>query len=126
SVLSLSVPILIFINLFFFIYWIVRLKKHFLLSLLVLLFGHDHVSALFKFSGKDEGSPSDLKVMSYNVRVFNLYNWIEEDDIDTKILKLIKEESPDILCLQEFYNKLEDDFKYPYKYFKYKNSTNII
>lgn len=126
SVLSLSVPILIFINILFFIYWIIRLKKYFLISLVVLLFGHKHISSLFKFSGKDENSPTAFKVMSYNVRVFNLYKWIDREGVDSEIIKLIKEESPDIVCLQEFYSKKEREFKYPYAYFKYKGTTGNI
>lgn len=126
SVLSLSVPILIFINIIFFIYWVIRVKKYFLISLVVLFLGHKHISSLFKFSGKDENNPSAFKVMSYNVRVFNLYKWIDREEVDYEIIKLIKEESPDIVCLQEFYSKKEKEFKYPYTYFKYKGDNGNI
>ena len=40
SVLSLAVPFLILVNIIFFEYWFVKLKKQLLLSLLVLLSGY--------------------------------------------------------------------------------------
>ncbi len=50
--------------------------------------------------------------MSYNVRLFNLYNWIEDIEADTEILKLISRESPDVLCLQEFYSNAHNQYDY--------------
>ena len=41
--------------------------------------------------------------MSYNVRLFDLYNWNENEKSKSEIFKLIHEENPDILCLQEYY-----------------------
>ena len=126
SVLTLVVPILIFINLLFLIYWTIKFKKQFLISFLVLLFGYKHVSSLFKFSGKDEESASSLKIMTYNVRLFNLYEWIDNHDIGDDIVDLIKDQNIDIVCLQEFHNKKEGAFSYPYKYFKYNSTTNRV
>ncbi len=127
SVLTLTVPILIFVNLVFLIYWIVKFKKYFFISFLVLLFGYKHVSSLFKFSGKDIKGTEALKIMSYNVRLFNLYEWIDNgDDIGEEILDLVNDQNPDIICLQEFHNKKEKSFNYPYKYFKYKSATNRV
>ena len=41
--------------------------------------------------------------MSYNVRLFDLYNWNENEKSKSEIFKLIEVENPDILCLQEYY-----------------------
>ena len=46
--------------------------------------------------------------MSYNVRNFDLYNWSGNKKARSKIMKLIGEESPDIVCFQEFYTDDED------------------
>ena len=43
-----------------------------------------------------------MKVMSYNVRLFDLYNWSHNTATRNEILDLIRVEDPDILCLQEF------------------------
>ena len=40
--------------------------------------------------------------MSYNVRLFNLYEWPPQGDVPEQISKLIDEKHPDILCLQIF------------------------
>ena len=53
--------------------------------------------------------------MSYNVRLFNAYNWIKEKDIKDKIFSFIEKRDVDILCIQEFYapNKLPNlNFKH--------------
>ncbi|WP_340073917.1 endonuclease/exonuclease/phosphatase family protein [Leptobacterium sp. I13] len=122
SVLSLTVPILIIINFFFLIYWLLGLKKQFLLSLIILLIGYSHILAFYKFSGKEIAIlPEVTTVMSYNVRLFNAYDWSDDKQIDTKIQALIKKENPDIICLQEFYFTYENAFgEYPYKYVRYR------
>lgn len=45
-------------------------------------------------------------MMSYNVRLFDLYNWRNETGKSTRaaIFDLINTESSDVLCLQEFYS----------------------
>lgn len=126
SVLTLTVPILLFINFIFLIYWMIKVKKHFLLSFFVLIFGYKHVSTLFKFSGKDVKGVVALKVMTYNVRLFNLYEWIDNDNVGEEIIEQIAEQNPDVICLQEFHSKKENAFNYPYKYIKYKSTSNRV
>lgn len=103
SVLSLGVPLLILFNIVFFIYWLLRVKKQMLLSLIVLLLGWNYINSMYKFSGsediKDEAS---FSVMSFNVRLFNKYDWLKDKTVKESILDFIKREQPDILCLQEY------------------------
>ncbi len=47
---------------------------------------------------------SCLKVVTYNVRNFDLYDWQRQGVQLEKILELIAHEQPDIACLQEFFN----------------------
>ena len=54
--------------------------------------------------------------MNFNVRLFNLYDWIPEKDIETKIVDFIKTESPDILCIQDYRPNPDANFSF----FKYK------
>ncbi|GAA4238927.1 hypothetical protein GCM10022291_31270 [Postechiella marina] len=56
--------------------------------------------------------------MNYNVRLFNLYDWIPEKGVETKIIDFIKKESPDILSFQEYHPHKNIDlsfFKYKYE-----------
>jgi len=41
--------------------------------------------------------------MTFNVRVFDLYNWSGKHELRKKILDFLKAESPDIVCFQEYY-----------------------
>ena len=56
-----------------------------------------------------------IKIMSYNVRLFNVYKWINKDNIDKQIIDFIHGQELDILCIQEYYNPYHNinlDFKY--------------
>ncbi len=119
SVLNLGVSFLILINVLFFLYWLVKLKKQLLLSSFVLLIGYISFGSLYKFSSsKKIESPNNIKVMNYNVRLFNLYDWIPEKNIENKIVDFIKAEAPEILSIQEYHPHKNIDlsfFKYKYE-----------
>jgi endonuclease/exonuclease/phosphatase family metal-dependent hydrolase len=119
SVLSLAVPFLILVNIIFFVYWFVKLKKQLLLSFLVLLIGYFSYGSMYKFSAsKVADSAYNLSIMNYNVRLFNLYNWIPEKNIEAKIEAFIKTQSPDVLSLQEYHPHENIDlsnFKYKFE-----------
>ena len=101
-------PVFLLINIFFVLFWLVFLKRYFLLSLIVILLGYKQITTYVKFSGADKklAFENSLKVMTYNVRLFDLYNWRSESSKLTRkaIFELIKSESADILCLQEYYS----------------------
>lgn len=122
SIFSLAVPPLVLLNLAFMLYWLFALKRQWLLSFLVLLVGYSSVFSLYKFGGTPRVvTSSAVKVMTYNVRLFNKYNWIPEEHVGHRIAALVREEDPDILCLQEFHKAEEDLFgQYPYRFLKYK------
>jgi len=123
SALSLTVPILIIINIIFFIYWLLRLKKQFILSLLCLLLGYNYATTFFKFYHKEVLSSPSTSIMSYNVRLFNIYNWIKDKNTESNLVNFFKKQHPNILCLQEYHNqKLLEDF-YPYKFVYHKDTT---
>ncbi len=120
AVVNLGVSFLILLNILFFLYWLIKFKKQFMLSLVVLIFGYFWFGSLYKFSSsKNVGAPNNFKVMNYNVRLFNLYEWIPEKGIEMKIRDFIKLESPDILCLQEYHPHKNIDLSFfPYKFEK--------
>ncbi len=129
SVLSLAVPILILVNALFLLYWVILLNKKMMLSLVVLILGISHVTSLYKLSGKavEENQEELLSLMSYNVHSFNRFEWIDSKDIPQTISKLVKEQNPDILCAQEYYNDVFTDFtQYPYKYEDFNNDNGEL
>lgn len=127
SVLSLGVPVLIILNIIFLLYWAFRLKRQFLLSLIILLIGYKYVTGFVRFSEskKDEKAQADFSIMSYNVRMFNAYNWTDRKGIPEDITSFVREKDPDIVCMQEFYKKATDLIKiYPYNYIELKGKAS--
>ena len=58
----------------------------------------------------------DFTVMSYNVRLFNLFEWIKDENVGDSILSFINEQNPDVLCIQEYSENAKVDFRvYKYK-----------
>jgi endonuclease/exonuclease/phosphatase family metal-dependent hydrolase len=117
SVLTLFLPLMLILNLIFFGYWVIQFKRQMLLSGIVLLLGITFITKFYKFS--ETNTPieeDDFIVMSYNVRLFNLYDWIDRD-VSLSISDFIKEQTPDVLCVQEFSNQNNVDFRvYKHKY----------
>jgi len=117
AVLNLGVSFLIIINVVFFLYWLVKLKKQFMVSLVVLLVGYFSFGSLYKFSASTKvEEPQNIKIMNYNVRLFNLYEWIPKQGVETQILDFIKTEAPDVLSVQEYHPHENIDVSF----FKYK------
>ncbi|GAA6768195.1 endonuclease/exonuclease/phosphatase family protein [Flavobacterium sp. CGRL1] len=102
----------------FFVYWAIQFKKRLILSGLVLLTGITFISKFYKFSAKEYSKDErDFSVMSYNVRLFNVFKWLDRDDIPENIKGFIDEKDPDILCIQEYSNSAHLDLKvYPHRY----------
>ncbi len=105
---GLAYPFLLIINFIFIVFWMIHVKKQILLSLIVILIGYNYLNQTFQFSAKHlTDSENSIKLLSYNVRLFNAYQYNRDDkhryeDRD-KIFDIIKEEAPDIMCFQEFY-----------------------
>lgn len=118
SVLTLFMPLFFILNALFFVYWAIQLKRRLILSGLVLLLGITFINKFYKISSKTY--PEDEKnfvVMSYNVRLFNLFKWIDKEDVGQEILTFINDKNPDILCIQEYSNSANIDLKvYRHRY----------
>lgn len=103
SVLTLILPLFLLLNGLFFLYWLLQLKRQIILSGLVLLLGITFINKFYKFSANEiENEDKDFTVMSYNVRLFNLFGWIEGENVGNSILNFINEQNPDVLCIQEY------------------------
>jgi endonuclease/exonuclease/phosphatase family metal-dependent hydrolase len=116
SVLTLILPLFLILNGLFFIYWALQFKRQMVLSGLVLIMGITFINKFYKFSSKNlELADKDFVVMSYNVRLLNLFNWIPRDNVAQDILHFVNENNPDVLCIQEFSTSAKIDLKiYPY------------
>ena len=82
SVLTLILPLFLILNFFFFVFWLLQLKRQMLLSGLVLLLGITFINRFYKFSETNlPPEDGDFTLMSYNVRLFNLYEWLPQGDV---------------------------------------------
>lgn len=128
SILNLGLPVFMLINFIFALYWLIRLKLHFILSAVLVLAGYSYISKIIVLNdNSNEGTEGTLKVMSYNVHNFNIYRWIDLDDVPQRISDFITTEDPDIVAFQD-YVKL-DEFKmaaYPYSFVKLKTTTSKL
>ena len=118
SVLTLFLPMMLIINVLYFIYWAIQFKRQVLLPGVVLLMGIPFINKFYKFSGEDYVTGNnDLTIMSYNVRLFNKFEWSDKRTVPVEISDFVKSKQPDILCIQEFSNAADFDYSYfPYKY----------
>lgn len=130
SVLSLAVSPLILVNLLFAVYWLIRLKKRFWFSATVIVIAYFLFNAFFEVSSEGDASEYShtLKVMSYNVRLFNAYEKKpNEAEVKQSIASLLKAETPDVVCIQEYYLPNSADFsEFPYQYIHFKDSTHKL
>lgn len=126
SVLSLLLPLLLILNFLFFVYWLLQLKKYMFISGIVLLLGITFINKLYKFSETNlSKSENDFTIMSYNVRLFNLYEWLPKKNVPQEISKFVSEENPDILCIQEFSPVDSINFKqYKFNYINVEGKKN--
>jgi endonuclease/exonuclease/phosphatase family metal-dependent hydrolase len=56
-------------------------------------------------------SERTFKVMTFNVRVFNLYLWKKNAELRDQIMNFIEEANPDVICFQEYYENTNGDFE---------------
>lgn len=120
SLVGLGVPLLVLAHFLFLLYWIVRRKRYFGFSLLIILLSYASLDSFYQIPFSKDKEDGNLKVMSYNVRCFNRYEELPSKTVLKDIKAFVKKEDPDIFCIQESFYDSSDDFKqYPYHYLQY-------
>ena len=117
SFFGLAYPILLIILSIFLLYWIVRLKRPLWANLIIIILGTNHLSNHIG-TKNIKYSSADLSILTYNTRMLNKYNWIDQTDIDSKIFRLVKKYESDVACFQEFDSSKKNKLEYEYKYAK--------
>ena len=124
SILALTYPFLLLVNVLFVVFWLLQLRRQAMLSLVCILLGYNQLFTILKYKNSVEYPENSIKVMGYNVRMLNKYKWIDEEDIPEKIEQLIQGEDPDILGIQEFM-KISNPMELshlPHQFIHYTNS----
>lgn len=129
SLLSLVVSPLLLINILFLIYWLFKLNWRLVYSLVVLLIAHFHFGSYIQLSSDAsvDDSIASIKLLSYNVRLFNAYEKNPEPHkVAQQFSELLKSQNPDIVSIQEYYEPHEVDFSaYPHQFVYYRENTNL-
>jgi endonuclease/exonuclease/phosphatase family metal-dependent hydrolase len=113
---GISYPVLFALNLLFVIYWLIRWRMFFLNSFFAIALGFPILSGYMTFNSSHIPEAAlhathKIKFMSFNTKLFDLYNWSHNMETRNKIFGLFKTESPDIICMQEFYNQDKGPFR---------------
>jgi endonuclease/exonuclease/phosphatase family metal-dependent hydrolase len=111
--LGLAYPILVTINLILFFIWFIKRDIFFFPTLILLILGMYHHSRFLQINPKISENNSyneKIKVMSFNVRLFDLYNWSHNEEVKSKIIQLIKKQKPEIICFQEYFYDNNKEF----------------
>ena len=116
SFFGLAYPYLLFLNIFMIIFWINRRKYIFIFSFTAILFGWNILASYIQITSKKNRADkieNSFSLLSYNVRMFNLYKWSNDNVTRSNILKFVKKEKPDIICFQEYYSGIKKDLNLP-------------
>ncbi len=108
--IGLIYPIAVIMNMVFLLVWGLLKSKWFFLSTTILLIGvpfHTKVFSIDLSTNEIPKNANTLKVMSYNVRLFGYFDdsRIGANKTKNQILNLIRQEQPDVLCIQEYFHQ---------------------
>ncbi len=108
---GLIYPFVLLFQVILFLSWLLRKQLLFaLVSVLFILATFPTLQTIItccNFSQEIEEGTAPFKVMSYNVRLFDLYNWTGNAQTRDEIIDFLNKEKPDIICFQEFYYRTD-------------------
>lgn len=114
--LGLGFPVLLIINIAFTLLWLFKRSKWFWGALVVVIISIPFQMKIFSINIISSDVPANnknqFKLMSYNVRLFDLYNPKRKEALNSRdaIFSYFREENPDILCIQEYYEQEKPTF----------------
>jgi endonuclease/exonuclease/phosphatase family metal-dependent hydrolase len=87
------------------VYWLVRRKKIVILPLLIFIITWSSFKSSFAYNlGNNTIENPSFTLSTWNVRLFDLYNWSGNVASKKKIFEHLKGLNSDIYCFQEFYH----------------------
>lgn len=94
---------LVAVNIVYILFWLLLKPKYIVFGLIAMVLSLPNLSRHMQFNLGATPDVQDLHVLSYNVRLFDLYNWSNNDKTRDKILDYFQSKQPDVLCLQEYF-----------------------
>ncbi|RCH55575.1 endonuclease [Mucilaginibacter hurinus] len=109
---GLAYPPLLVLNIVIILYWVLRKRAWFALSLVIILIGYNVLlnNIGFRSSRYSTSNSAAIKLMTYNAHSFKPYGY--QNDIATKhqMLTLVEGQQPDIICFQEFFTRKRGEY----------------
>lgn len=115
ALFGVAFPYLFLANGVFVAWWAIFRRRRMLPSVVALLLGLPFVGEHFQFPWNSAEAPADrkpVKLMSWNVRIFDFYNWSHNKSTRNLMVGFLQGEAPDVLCLQEFMDSRHPDHYY--------------
>ncbi|MES2807547.1 MAG: endonuclease/exonuclease/phosphatase family protein [Bacteroidota bacterium] len=105
---GLAYPPLLLCNVLMIVYWVLRRSKYVVLPIATILLGYNTLNnnVGFRLSSSVVKPANALRLMTYNVHDFKRLN-PQPGDKSTKhdVFKILAEEQPDIICMQEYFSR---------------------
>jgi len=111
---ALAYPVYLLVNLFFVIFWLfTKHKLNVLISVIGFVLSISTFFDTFSFAGspKHDVGGDTVKIISYNVNAFNYNGWRGRAGIQAQVFDFLKQESPDIICFQEFHHDTHEKYQ---------------
>ena len=115
AIFGLAYPFILVLNIIAVFFWLAIRRIEFLISFILIFAGWTYLSRLvripFHFHRASETEVllpernKPLKVLSFNVRAFNLYNWTNNPNTEQEIIDFLRSQKADVICLQEYFTR---------------------
>lgn len=102
AMLGLAFPYIFVSNSIFILYWVLRQNKFYLISLIALIIGANNLNHFVQFNLKSTENYELPKILSFNIKAFNLIVWRKDPEQKKHIINFLEKENADIICIQEF------------------------
>ncbi len=101
----MAYPFVLGVNILFILLWIAFRKWYLAISIICIAIGWSNFRRFFQFQVARKEVPAtevNIRLLTYNVRLFNYYQWHKDTATWNKILNYIHRVDPDVVCFQEF------------------------
>ena len=107
---AMAYPLILVLTAIFTVYWLLKRHWFLYLNLALLLLKWNYVLGSVQIrQEKAQASEESVRVMSFNVRLYDLFKWNADVDLRSNIIELITDNRPDIICIQEHYGGKENE-----------------
>lgn len=103
---GLFYPVWLVLNGIIALVWLFLKPRYVLLPVIVILIGWGHLWHVLSLKlGSQPESTEGIRLITYNVKNFDFYNWEDNQTVRQQIFGFLEDRQPDVLCLQEYFTQ---------------------